>query len=428
MVDNNVCGDAAETADLKAAVADLAEKTAAYEEACQTADDAITAINEMTVDVNELKEALTNRENNDSEMDKARVANPYKVTQDDGKLDIKQWKEKYNKLIDDLNGEADAIQGQIDDVKAAFLDGVIDKDSVIKFMNETLPLLEDTAMQNAQERLVVYLIENQRGDVGGDGRLTTNDYAREQLMFMNDEFPKAEWNTIVNGNQVKTEDGITVLEDGTSTDAYMLALYDINRDGTIGIGDQQAALNNAFYGHYLGPEQARVMADAPEALTARVNGNVVAVALESARQYGMFAIDLKLADGMTLKSATTALRAEGFGVVTNELENGVTRILVTPAEPKAFEGTEGDLLYLELAGSGTVEFQQVTFADLNCAEKKFQLEAVAAGEATGISGVKAEGGVMDAIYNMGGRMMNSLKKGVNIIRKSNGETQKVIKK
>jgi hypothetical protein len=70
----------------------------------------------------------------------------------------------------------------------------------------------------------------------------------------------------------------------------------------------------------------------------------------------------------------------------------------------------------------------VIFADVDAATKTFEIEAATVGETTGISTVKGEGSVMGAIYNLGGRMMNGLKKGINIIRNASGETQKVIKK
>jgi hypothetical protein len=422
MVNNHKTGDAAETEKLNNLVETLDEKTEAYEDAVAIADEAIDSVNAMNADVVALNENLTV-----TEVGKARVANPYADIQEEGKLQTKNWKENYDQLMIKLTAKSEDIQAKVDKVKAAFMAGTIGKDSVVKFQDETMKELAEKANEEAVKLLVDYLIANQRGDVGGDGRLTTNDYAREQYMFLYRFFPKAEWNEVKN-SMVNTDKGITVLEGGTSEDAYLLALYDINRDGVVGIGDQQAALNGAFYGDYRGQEQARVMNDMPEQLTARANGNIVAVALQSTRQYGIFAIDVKLAEGMSLKNVSTALRTEGFGIATNELENGLTRILVSPAEPKAFEGTEGDLIYLELAGNGNVEFQQVVFADMNCAEKKFRLDAVAAGETTGIGGVNAETGVMQSIYNLGGRMVNGLKKGINIIRNANGETQKVIKK
>ena len=47
---------------------------------------------------------------------------------------------------------------------------------------------------------------------------------------------------------------------------------------------------------------------------------------------------------------------------------------------------------------------------------------------TGIDGVNAEKSLKEKIYSVGGQMMNSIKKGINIIRNADGTTKKVIRK
>ena len=51
------------------------------------------------------------------------------------------------------------------------------------------------------------------------------------------------------------------------------------------------------------------------------------------------------------------------------------------------------------------------------------------GQTTGINSVEGTAESLKAkIYNVGGKLMNQIKKGINIIRNSDGSTQKVIKK
>jgi hypothetical protein len=46
-------------------------------------------------------------------------------------------------------------------------------------------------------------------------------------------------------------------------------------------------------------------------------------------------------------------------------------------------------------------------------------------EATGINGVDAAGAEIEAIYTINGTRVNNLQKGLNIVKMSNGKTQKV---
>ena len=52
---------------------------------------------------------------------------------------------------------------------------------------------------------------------------------------------------------------------------------------------------------------------------------------------------------------------------------------------------------------------------------------MAAGAATGISGVKAAADGQSTVYSLGGRLVDTLRKGVNIIRRADGTTRKVVK-
>jgi len=132
---------------------------------------------------------------------------------------------------------------------------------------------------------------------------------------------------------------------------------------------------------------------------------------------------------MTIESQSVADRNDGFSIAASQLKNGATRIVVTANEAgKAFAGNEGDVLYIDVNGQGTVSFENIVFADVNAGTKQFQLASVTGGIATGIAAAKSENGMMETIYNMGGRLMNGLKKGINIIRRADGTTEKVIKK
>ena len=299
-------------------------------------------------------------------------------------------------------------QNGVETLKNQFLNGETPTSEIQSYLTDGWN--EDRAedMAAAEARIISYLHEVQRGDVDGDGRWTSTDYARLRQVILNKKYP--------------------AIDGETSTERYRFAHMDINEDEAINVGDAQAALNYAFYGSQFAPKaEARANSNVAENLTAAFQGNRIAVALTNAREYSAFQMDVVLPEGMSI-NAQLAERNADFSIATNVLESGETRILVTAKEAgKAFQGNEGDILYIEVEGNGTVEFQNVIFSDLNTRTTQFQLNAVSGGT-TGIAGVQTEGGVMDAIYNLGGRMMNGLKKGINIIRRADGTTQKVIKK
>jgi hypothetical protein len=244
--------------------------------------------------------------------------------------------------------------------------------------------------------------------VGGDGRWTTNDYALQRKMILSEDYPQ---------NTPEVD----------SAERYEFARYDINHDNKVNVGDAQAALNYTFYGNLYGPvAEARTVSGA-ESLMATMTGNRIAVSLNNARLYSAFQIDVVLPEGMTVSTESLAARNEGFSIASSDLGNGVHRILVTANEAgKCFAGNEGDVLYIEVEGQGTVEFQNIIFSDVNTNTVEFQLAAVSGGT-TGIAAAKAQA-EGEQVYSITGRVMNSLKKGINIIRRADGTSQKVIKK
>ena len=345
----------------------------------------------------------------EGELGKAKVVDPSTVEQIEGRLpttslDYLALLLKLGSLVYGDNG----MQNQVEVQKGNFLAGDMSLDELRKYIDETLPQKELEVIANAEAIITDYLKTVQRGDVGGDGRWTTNDYALLRKVILSEEYPAA--------------DG------ADSKERYAFARYDINQDGTINVGDAQAALNYTFYGSMYGPNaESRGMSNVAEQMTATMNGNVIAVALNNSRQYSALQLDVVLSEGMTVTGAKVAGRTAGYSVATGELKNGATRVLLTANEAgQAFEGNDGAVLYIEVEGMGNVDFQNIYVADVNAATTQFNLNSVAGG-ATAIEGVDAAAQGQE-VYSLGGRMLNALKKGVNIIRRADGSTQKVIKK
>lgn len=398
----------------------------AIEEAINAADELADIITDGMADD---YTALIGDPDEIGELGKAKVANPMAVTNDIGKLPTTpaQYVDLINELTDLIYGE-DALASKVMAVQQAFLKGEITLDQLRTFIDNTLPQAEQDVIKDAAEIIINYLKTVQRGDVGGDGRWTTNDYALLRKVILSEEYPTA---VAIGENGEFNKELIEFDEEGNPLTESIYEFYrmDINQDGTINVGDGQAALNYTFYGNLLGdvPADARTSNGGNESLVASMNGNQIAIALNNSRQYSAFQMDVVLSEGMAIDSQSLAARNAGFSIETAQLANGATRILVMANEAgQAFDGNDGEVLFINVKGQGTVEFENVIFATINANTTTFQLNAVSGG-ATGINGVDAlaEG---EQVYSIGGRLMNTLKKGVNIIRRNDGTTQKVIKK
>ena len=392
-------------------LAEAIEKAKTAREAVDKAIEEATAIaNEIDGIIGDGMDDLNNDiKGEGGELDKAKVVDPATVEQPEGKLPTttEQYSALLSELADLIFGD-NGLQAQVQVQKGEFLAGNMTLDELRAFIDETLVDKEAELMATAEAIITDYLKTVQRGDVGGDGRWTTNDYALLRKVILSEEYPAA--------------DG------ADSEERYAFARYDINQDGTINVGDAQAALNYTFYGSIYGPNaESRGMNNGAEQMTATMNGNVIAVALNNSRQYSALQLDVVLSEGMTVTGAKVAGRTAGYSVATGELKNGATRVLLTANEAgQAFEGNDGAVLYIEVEGMGNVDFQNIYVADVNAATTQFNLNSVAGG-ATAIEGVDAAAQGQE-VYSLGGRMLNALKKGVNIIRRADGSTQKVIKK
>ena len=193
---------------------------------------------------------------------------------------------------------------------------------------------------------------------------------------------------------------------------------DINEDQSVDCADLTAVVNIILYGDWQGaPDPAsgvRGQASADVLTLNYVSNGRYALMLQSGRSYNSFQMDLDVPAGMTLVSED----AGSHTVMTSRLENGKTRVLVFSLNNAAFEGNE--ILYLNVAGEGTLSAENIIFADANSNAVRMTL-----GNATGINGVDQN--ETNTIYDLSGRKADTMRRGVNIIRKVDGTTKKVLK-
>lgn len=221
------------------------------------------------------------------------------------------------------------------------------------------------------------------------------------------------------------------------TDPKLLAAADANFDGAVNIGDLTAVARIITGTDDVQPVAApsrvrSIIAPSADALALRFEGEGlhqrIAVSVDASRLYAGAQMDIRLPEGITLSAATAGAGAEGFAVHTNALENGMHRVVLTSLEGLTFAENGDALLWLDVqvdhnySGEG-VEISNILFSDTMA--HVYSLQAPA-GEATGLGTVSMTEEVKEKIYNVGGILMDGLKRGVNIIRGNDGTSKKVI--
>ena len=191
--------------------------------------------------------------------------------------------------------------------------------------------------------------------------------------------------------------------------------YDVNEDQDINVADL-AAVVNIILGLPIGNDEAAgVRSTSADVLTLNNVGNGrYALQLQSGRTFTALQMDLVLPAGMTLLSEESA----NHEVMTRSLSNGKTRILVYSMQNAAFDGT--DILYFNVAGQGTITAENIFLSDANANSVRMTL-----GNATGINAIGM--GSDATIYDLSGRQSETLRRGVNIVRKADGTTKKLLK-
>lgn len=207
---------------------------------------------------------------------------------------------------------------------------------------------------------------------------------------------------------------------------------DVNEDGNVNIGDITGVTNiiigNSNTGLRAAARYAAQQGGAGNIeLATESNGDVtrVAVKINGSAAYVGAQMDIKLPAGVTLLSATSG--SSEHNLYQNTLADGTQRVVVSSMQNSVL-GTNGEaVVWLELAGKvdGNISIDNVFASDARGIA--YSIDGTGNGT-TGIDGLDANKSLKDKIYSVGGQMMKTLKKGVNILRGSDGSIKKVLRK
>ena len=216
---------------------------------------------------------------------------------------------------------------------------------------------------------------------------------------------------------------------------------DINGDAKINIADVTSVVK--IINDNVAPAQARALAhtqvnNSSDRLMLAAEGNGtkqrIAVCFDAAADYFEYAgcqMDITLPAGVSFVDAAVADRTAGFTLRTGDLGNGKVRVVLSSLEEQHFCNGSGAIFYLDVevnhnyAGNG-VAVDNILFTDNDV--RIYSLPALDASETTGIGTVSMGEEVKEKIYSVSGKLVNGLKRGVNIIRGNDGSSKKVVVK
>ncbi len=287
------------------------------------------------------------------------------------------------------------------------IDGTIIDPVYVDYMTEALPKIKNKIdeLNGELDALKAEAEDNKYvpGDVDGNKEVLVDDYM-----------------TIMN----------YVLAIETPATEKQMHAADVDGNGEINIGDITKVINIILGVQDNSAALTRSAADGTDniALTADETGNAkrVAIRLNNSTAYVGCQLDVKLPSGVTLLGEQLGERAADHKLYSNTLADGTHRIVVSSMENAQFADNGDALIYLDLTGRNA---DHVTVGEVKLADAAGRVYSIGSGsETTGIDGVETDKSIKERIYSVGGQVMDKIKKGINIIRNSDGSTRKVVKK
>ena len=265
------------------------------------------------------------------------------------------------------------------------------------------------------------------GDANEDNRVNVLDYQKVINMILDPSLqPDPDSDELTPGNQ---------------TEAELFANIDINQSKVIEVGDLTAIVNYILNetwetGYAAAPSRNMTqdnkslsMTQDNESLSMTQDTKRIAVNLQNANSYTAFQMDLVLPDGMKIVGTSLSNRAgESHKLYSRTQMDGSIRLLASSVKGETFSGNDGAVLYIDVETTseymgGKVELLNILFSDTNAQTRSFAI----GGDATGINTLSTFETLKQKVYDLGGRLKDGVKKGLNIIRNADGSTKKVVK-
>ena len=207
--------------------------------------------------------------------------------------------------------------------------------------------------------------------------------------------------------------------DQAEPDDYQKKAADMDNDEEITVADAAAIVDVIMDFDYDANDSGNG-AKAREATTDYLTLNGNAVSLENSQSYVAFQMDITV--NGTFNGAMLSSRANGHQLAYNQIGENTYRVLVLSNTNAAISGNSGELISFDVTGDFEILNTRFVTRNIN----SYFLNV--GGEATGINGVRTLSDGAQGIYTLSGAKVNTLQKGVNIVRGADGKAVKVLVK
>ena len=322
--------------------------------------------------------------------------NPNYTTTDQGVLTAKR--DALKSYVNGTLKTAATNRSQAQDVKA----GNLVVKGVITTLNEGAVKFADDLEALKQAVKDLSLVEDVKGHISGNDDISTDDLEDLADIILNAQEESADM------------DRCDISGDGEVdvTDLVWLRYFLVHGDWPNGAATARADMASA--NDYINMEVVSV----------ENNVTRIAINLDNETVFNHFQLNVQLPEGAKVVGQTLGERVEGANLMM--AQNGTTvRMLAISTANNVFAGNEGAVVYIDIEGlNGEVNIEKAIFTDTELNGHLLTANSTTSIRESITNALQAAG---QKIYNMGGKMMNGLKKGVNIIRNADGSTKKVMK-
>ncbi len=157
-----------------------------------------------------------------------------------------------------------------------------------------------------------------------------------------------------------------------------------------------------------------------EMVSSEGTGREYVMALTGVNGFVGAQIDVNLPAGMTLESVELADASTDHEIAVFDNGSGNYRLVIASMTNSTVNAVDGVMLRIHTTGIGTPEMENVIFAD-----EMGNAEQLKKGGSSAIENIINDArNLRDRIYDVSGKVMRKIQKGINIIRHSNGKTTK----
>lgn len=191
---------------------------------------------------------------------------------------------------------------------------------------------------------------------------------------------------------------------------------DINGDGEVNVTDIVLVVNIIMSAQ---STNARcignfALTDSDRLTLTEADGQRFGLCLENAGRYVASQLEVRVSDGETIDGISLNGERSGRHLLTYAKTGKNTyKVVVYSLDNSSFDGHEGELLSIRVAGNGSVSIENIVFVTIGNVEKHF---APLGSSTTGIDNSELRTQSSESIFDLQGRRVaNTVKKGVYII-------------